>query len=62
MTTRPIQLAQKAHCAPLATYAAMLTTFADAYGIGQMESHLAAFPNLTEFIETALAQAPPQPV
>jgi PAS domain S-box-containing protein len=55
-------LAQKAHCAPLATYAAMLTTFADAYAIGQMESHLAAFPNLTEFIETALAQAQLQPV
>jgi hypothetical protein len=55
-------LGQAAHCAPLATYAAALTTFADAYAIGQMERHLAAFPELVESIETALAQAQLQPV
>jgi CheY-like chemotaxis protein len=55
-------LGQAAHCAPLMTYAAALTTFADAYAIGQMEHHLAAFPKLVESIETALAQAQLQPV
>jgi signal transduction histidine kinase/DNA-binding response OmpR family regulator len=55
-------LGQAAHCAPLTTYAASLTTFADAYAIGQMEHHLAAFPKLVESIETALAQAQLQPV
>ena len=55
-------LGQAAHCAPLATYAAALTTFADAYAIGQMERHLAAFPKLVESIETAVAQAQLQPV
>jgi signal transduction histidine kinase/CheY-like chemotaxis protein len=49
-------LGQAAHCAPLTTYAATLTTFADAYAIGQMEGHLAAFPNLVESIETPLAR------
>jgi hypothetical protein len=44
-------LAQAAQCSPLATYAATLTTFADGYAIGQMESHLAAFPLLIESIE-----------
>jgi CheY-like chemotaxis protein/anti-sigma regulatory factor (Ser/Thr protein kinase) len=44
-------LAQAAQCNPLATYAATLTTFADGYAIGQMESHLAAFPKLIESIE-----------
>ena len=55
-------LGQAAQCAPLATYAAALTTFADAYAIGQMERHLAAFPKLVESIETSLAQAQLQPV
>jgi signal transduction histidine kinase/CheY-like chemotaxis protein len=55
-------LGQAAHCAPLTTYAASLTTFADAYAIGQMEHHLTAFPKLVESIETALAQAQLQPV
>jgi CheY-like chemotaxis protein len=55
-------LGQAAHCAPLATYAAALTTFADAYAIGQMERQLAAFPKLAESIETASAQAQLQPV
>ena len=55
-------LGQAAHCAPLATYAAALTTFADAYAIGQMERHLAAFPKLVESIETSSAQAQLQPV
>jgi signal transduction histidine kinase/CheY-like chemotaxis protein len=54
-------LGQSAQCAPLTTYAAALTTLADAYAIGQMEHHLAAFPALIESIETALAQAEPQP-
>jgi hypothetical protein len=45
------------------TYAAALTAFADAYAIGQMEGHLAAFPKLAESIEAALlAQAQLQPV
>jgi PAS domain S-box-containing protein len=44
-------LAQASQCSPLATYAATLTTFADGYAIGQMESHLAAFPKLVESIE-----------
>jgi CheY-like chemotaxis protein len=55
-------LGQAAHCAPLATYAATLTTFADAYAIGQMERHLVAFPKLVESIETSVAQSQPQPV
>ena len=55
-------LGQAAHCAPLTTYAAALTTFADAYAIGQMEGHLAAFPKLVESIEASLARAQLQPV
>ena len=55
-------LGQEAQCGPLMTYAATLTTFADAYAIGQMERHLAAFPKLVEFIETSLAQVQLQPV
>jgi CheY-like chemotaxis protein len=55
-------LGQAAQCGPLATYAATLTTFADAYAIGQMERHLAAFPKLVESIETSLAQTQLQPV
>jgi signal transduction histidine kinase/DNA-binding response OmpR family regulator len=55
-------LGQAACCAPLTTYAAALTTSADAYAIGQMESHLAAFPKLVGSIETASAQAQLQPV
>ncbi|SPE61600.1 Multi-sensor hybrid histidine kinase [Verrucomicrobia bacterium] len=54
-------LGQKAHCGPLATYAAALTAFADAYAIGQMEHHLAAFPKLAESIEASVAQAQLQP-
>jgi CheY-like chemotaxis protein len=48
-------LGQEAHCPVLATYAATLTTFADAYAIGQMESHLAIFPELTRLIEASLS-------
>jgi signal transduction histidine kinase/DNA-binding response OmpR family regulator len=55
-------LGQQAQCGPLATYAAALTAFADAYAIGQMERQLAAFPKLVESIEAALAQAQLQPV
>ena len=55
-------LGQAAQCGPLLTYAATLTTFADAYAISQMERHLAAFPKLVEFIETSSAQAELQPV
>jgi CheY-like chemotaxis protein len=54
-------LSQAAHCAPVATYAAALTTFADAYAIGQMEVQLAAFPKLVDSIEASLAQTQPQP-
>ncbi len=50
-------LGQTAHCGPLTAYAAALTTFADAYAIGQMEHHLAAFSKLVESIETASAQS-----
>jgi signal transduction histidine kinase/DNA-binding response OmpR family regulator len=53
-------LGQTAHCAPLTTYAATLTTFADAYAIGQMERQLAAFPKLVASLETSLPQAQPQ--
>jgi signal transduction histidine kinase/DNA-binding response OmpR family regulator len=53
-------LGQTAQCGPLTAYAAALTTFADAYAIGQMEHHLAAFPKLVESIETAVVQAQPQ--
>ena len=53
---------QAADCAPLTTYAAALTTSADAYAIGQMERHLVAFPKLVAAIETTSAQAPLQPV
>jgi signal transduction histidine kinase/DNA-binding response OmpR family regulator len=55
-------LGQAAHCAPLVTFAATLTTFADAYAIGQMEQHLAAFPKLVEWIETSSAQIQPHAV
>ena len=55
-------LGQAAYCPPLATYAAALTTYADAYAISQMERHLAAFPKLVESIETAAARAELQPV
>ena len=55
-------LGQAAQCGPVTTYAATLTTFADAYAIGQMEDHLAAFPELVESIETSLAQAELQPI
>jgi signal transduction histidine kinase/DNA-binding response OmpR family regulator len=54
-------LGQAAQCAPLTTYAAALTMFADAYAIGQMERHLAAFPKLVESIEAASVQAQLQP-
>jgi CheY-like chemotaxis protein/anti-sigma regulatory factor (Ser/Thr protein kinase) len=50
-------LGQAAQCAPLTTYAAALTTFADAYAVGQMERQLAAFPQLVEFIASSSAQA-----
>ena len=55
-------LGQTAQCAPLATYAATLTTFADVYAIGQMEQHLAAFPKLIESIETCSARPELQPI
>jgi signal transduction histidine kinase/DNA-binding response OmpR family regulator len=55
-------LGEEAQCGPLATYAATLTTFADAYAIGQMERHLAAFPELVESIETSSAQPELKPV
>jgi CheY-like chemotaxis protein len=59
---RLFTLGQAAECAPLTMYAAALTALADAYAIGQMERHLAAFPKLVESIETASARAQPQPV
>ena len=52
-------LGQEAQCGPLVTYAAALTTFADAYAIGEMEGQLAAFPKLVGSIETSLAQLQP---
>jgi signal transduction histidine kinase/DNA-binding response OmpR family regulator len=55
-------LGQAAQCGPLATYAATLTTFADAYAIGQMEQHLVAFPTLIESIETSSARPELQPI
>jgi CheY-like chemotaxis protein len=55
-------LGQAADCAPLTTYAATLTTFADAYAIGQMERHLGAFPGLVKLIETALARPELRPL
>ena len=55
-------LGQGAQCDPLVTYAAALTASADAYAIGQMEGHLAAFPKLVESIEAAVAQSQLQPV
>ncbi len=55
-------LGQAAQCAPLTTYAAGLTLFADAYAIGQMERHLAAFPKLVESIEASSVQTQLQPV
>ena len=54
-------LGQEAHCAPLTTYAASLTTSADTYAIAQMEHLLATFPQLVESIETVLAKSQPQP-
>jgi signal transduction histidine kinase/DNA-binding NarL/FixJ family response regulator len=53
-------LGQEGQCGPLVTYAATLTTFADAYAIGQMEGHLGAFPNLLESMEASLTHAQPQ--
>jgi len=49
-------LGQAAHCPALTTYAATLTTFADAYAIGQMESHLGVFPELVRLIEASLTK------
>jgi signal transduction histidine kinase/ActR/RegA family two-component response regulator len=54
---RLFQLGRAAHCGPLTTYAAKLTTFADAYAIGQMDRHLTAFPKLVESIEISAGQA-----
>jgi signal transduction histidine kinase/DNA-binding response OmpR family regulator len=51
-------LGQESHCGSLVAYAAALTTFADAYAIGEMEGQLAAFPKLVESIGTSLS--PPQ--
>ena len=47
-------LGQATHCPALTTYAATLTTLADAYAISQMESHLGVFPELITSIETSL--------
>jgi CheY-like chemotaxis protein len=47
-------LGQAAHCPALTTYAATLTTLADAYAIGQMESHLGVFPELVGLIEASV--------
>jgi len=55
-------LGQAAQCGPLVTYAATLTTFADAYAISQMDLHLAAFPRLVDFIESSVSQAQLQPL
>jgi hypothetical protein len=55
-------LAQVAHCPPLMTYAATLTTLADTYAIGQMEHQLGAFPGLVEVIETSSARQEVKPV
>lgn len=46
---------QAAQRGPLVAYAASLTTCAYAYAVGQMERHLAEFPQLVESIETSLA-------
>ena len=59
---RLFTLGQAAQCDPLVTYAAALTASADAYAIGQMEGHLAAFPKLVESIEAAVAPAQLEPV
>jgi len=56
---RLFTLGQAAHCPALTTYAATLTTFANAYAIGQMESHLGVFPELIKSIETSLAGRAP---
>ena len=58
---RLFTLGQGAHCGPLTTYAAALTTAADGYAIGQMERHLVAFPKLIESVGASLAQTQPQP-
>ena len=50
------RLSETAQCPPLAAYAAALTTFTDAYAIGQMEQQLAAFPKLVEAIESSARQ------
>ncbi len=54
-------LGQAAQCGPLEAYAATLTTFADAYAIGQMETHLAAFPQMAAAIEASSARAQVEP-
>jgi hypothetical protein len=56
-----LTLARAAQCGPLETYAATLATFADAYAVGQMEHHLAAFPELIDFLERSSAQAALKP-
>ena len=50
-------LGQAAYCPALTTYAATLTTLADAYAISQMESHLGVFPELIKSIEASLDRA-----
>jgi CheY-like chemotaxis protein len=48
-------LGHAAHCDPVTQYAATLTTFADAYAVGDMERHLAQFPKLVKSIQNSVA-------
>jgi signal transduction histidine kinase/DNA-binding response OmpR family regulator len=54
-------LGQAAHCVPLVDYAASLTSFADAYSIGKMESQLFAFPALVDSLLTCPTSPTPTP-
>ncbi len=47
-------LGHQAHCDRVTDYAAMLSTFADAYAIGDVERHLAQFPALVESVNQSL--------
>ncbi|MHB8520626.1 MAG: ATP-binding protein [Limisphaerales bacterium] len=51
-------LGHTVRCGPLTTYAAALSTSADAYAIGELEHQLAGFPRLVESLEAAVDQIP----
>jgi PleD family two-component response regulator len=50
-------LGESASCEPLTSYAEDLATYADTYAVGNLERHLAGFPQLVETIEGAIVDS-----